>query len=59
MKVVLNHPEVRWSMHASGILWEYFAKEHDDYIKNIKKLVANGNLEILSERSSKVERKRC
>ncbi|MDR3256976.1 MAG: DUF1926 domain-containing protein [Endomicrobium sp.] len=48
MNVMLNHPKIKWSMHASGMLWEYFAREHLDYIKNIKSLVASGNLELLS-----------
>ncbi len=48
MKVMMKHPKIRWSLHASGMLWEFFLKEHPDYIKNIKTLVANGNLEILS-----------
>jgi alpha-amylase len=30
------------------MIWEYFEKEHPDYIKNVKKLVDIGNLEILS-----------
>lgn len=48
MQVMLKHPKIKWSLHASGMIWEYFAKEHPDYIKNVKKLVASGNLEILS-----------
>ncbi|MDR1474091.1 MAG: DUF1926 domain-containing protein [Endomicrobium sp.] len=46
--IMLNHPKIKWNMHASGMLWEYFEKEHPDYIKNVKKLVAIGTLEILS-----------
>lgn len=48
MEVMLRHPKIKWSMHASGMLWEFFSKEHPDYIKNVKKLVENGTLEILS-----------
>ena len=48
MQVMLKHPKIKWSMHASGMLWEYISKEHPDYIKNVKKLVSSGNLEILS-----------
>ncbi|MDR1087057.1 MAG: hypothetical protein LBL16_02290 [Endomicrobium sp.] len=47
MDIMLNHPKIKWNMHASGMLWEYFEKEHPDYIKNVKKLVDIGNLEIL------------
>jgi len=48
MQEMLNHPKIKWSLHASGMLWEYISKEHPDYIKSVKKLVASGNLEILS-----------
>ncbi|MCL2390625.1 MAG: DUF1926 domain-containing protein, partial [Endomicrobia bacterium] len=48
MQVMLKHPKIRWNLHASGMLWEYISDEHPDYIKNVKKLVANGTLEILS-----------
>ncbi|MDR1942436.1 MAG: DUF1926 domain-containing protein [Endomicrobium sp.] len=48
MNVMISHPKIKWSMHASGMLWEYFSKEHPDYISSVKKLVADGNLEILS-----------
>ncbi|AKL97470.1 alpha-amylase/4-alpha-glucanotransferase domain-containing protein [Endomicrobium proavitum] len=48
MDVMLNHPKIKWCMHASGMIWEFCQKEHPEYIKNVKKLVASGNLEILS-----------
>ncbi|MDR1696437.1 MAG: DUF1926 domain-containing protein [Endomicrobium sp.] len=48
MQVMLKHPKLRWNLHASGMLWEYISGEHPDYIKKVKKLVASGNLEILS-----------
>jgi len=48
METMLKHPKIKWSMHASGMIWEYVAKEHPEYIENIKRLVASGNLEILS-----------
>ncbi|MCL2485641.1 MAG: DUF1926 domain-containing protein [Endomicrobia bacterium] len=48
MQVMLKHPKIKWSLHASGMLWEYISGEHPDYIKNVKRLVANGTLEILS-----------
>ncbi|MDR2818904.1 MAG: DUF1926 domain-containing protein [Endomicrobium sp.] len=48
MDIMLNHSKIKWNMHASGMIWEYFEKEHPDYIKNVKKLVHIGNLEILS-----------
>lgn len=48
MQVMLRHPKIKWGLHASGMVWEYISKEHPDYIKDVKKLVSCGNLEILS-----------
>ncbi|MGE4385334.1 MAG: alpha-amylase/4-alpha-glucanotransferase domain-containing protein [Endomicrobiaceae bacterium] len=46
--VMLKHKTIKWNMHCSGMLWEFFLEKHPSYIKNIKKLILNGNLEILS-----------
>jgi alpha-amylase len=46
--VMLKHKTIKWNMHCSGMLWEFFIKQHPSYIKKIKKLIAGGNLEILS-----------
>lgn len=48
MQVMEKHPKIKWNLHASGMIWEFISKEHPEYIKTVKKLVADGNLEILS-----------
>lgn len=48
MQVMLKHPKIKWSLHASGMIWEFLEKEHPEYIKNVKNFVSSGNLEILS-----------
>ncbi|MFA6913822.1 MAG: alpha-amylase/4-alpha-glucanotransferase domain-containing protein [Endomicrobiia bacterium] len=48
MDIMLKHKTIKWNMHCSGMLWEFFMKEHPLHIKNIKKLILKGNLEILS-----------
>ncbi|MCL2388832.1 MAG: DUF1926 domain-containing protein [Elusimicrobia bacterium] len=48
MDVMLKHPNLKWSMHASGMLWEFLIDNHPDYIKNVKKMVASGRLELLT-----------
>jgi len=48
MDVMLKHPKIKWCMHASGMIWEFCEKEHPEYIKSVKKLVASGTLELLS-----------
>jgi len=48
MDVMLKHKKIKWNMHCSGILWDFFIKEHPSYLKNVRKLISIGNLEILS-----------
>jgi alpha-amylase len=48
MEVMLAHPKLKWSMHATGMLWEFFMKNHPGYIKNVKQMVSSGRLELLT-----------
>ena len=36
MQVMLKHPKIKWSLHASGMIWEFLEKEHPEYIKMLK-----------------------
>jgi len=47
MDVMLKHKSIKWNLHASGILWDFLLSKKS-YVSNIKKLIAKGNLEILS-----------
>ena len=46
--IMLKHKNIKWNMHCSGMLWDFFAEEHPEYIKIVKSLVKCGNLEIIS-----------
>ncbi len=46
--IMLKHKNIKWNMHCSGMLWDFFVKEHPEYITIVKKLIKNGNLEIIS-----------
>ncbi|MDR0823396.1 MAG: DUF1926 domain-containing protein [Endomicrobium sp.] len=48
LDIMSKHPKIKWCMHSSGMLWEYFTKERPKYIKQIKHLINIGSLEILS-----------
>jgi alpha-amylase/alpha-mannosidase (GH57 family) len=47
LDVILKHKNIKWNLHASGILWDFLLSKKS-YVSNIKKLVAKGSLEILS-----------
>ena len=48
MDVMLKHKKIKWNMHCSGMLWDFFINEHPEYIKSVKNLIKDGNLEIIS-----------
>lgn len=48
LDIMLKHKNVKWNLHSSGMLWEFMQQEHPSYIKSIKKLISDGNLEIIS-----------
>lgn len=46
--IMLKHKNIKWNMHCSGMLWDFFIKECPEYITMVKKLIKCGNLEIIS-----------
>lgn len=42
------YPQVKFSLHCSGILWDYFIEKHPDFIDKIKEMVERGQIEIVS-----------
>jgi alpha-amylase len=48
IQIMSKHPNIKWCMHSSGMLWEYFTKERPEYIKLVKQMINSGSLEILS-----------
>ncbi|MGA2090003.1 MAG: alpha-amylase/4-alpha-glucanotransferase domain-containing protein [Endomicrobiales bacterium] len=43
-----RHPSLKWSLHASGILWDFFRQEHPDYVDKVTAMAAAGRLELIS-----------
>jgi len=48
LKLVSSHKNFRMSLHQSGILWDWQKQNHPEYLKLVKKMVDNGQLEILT-----------
>ncbi len=48
LKVMEKHPSIRWSLHCTGILWDWLEKRHPDYLKGVGAMAAKGQVEILS-----------
>lgn len=48
IKVMDRHPRIKFTVHYSGILYDWFLKNHPEFIELIARLVQRGQVEILS-----------
>jgi hypothetical protein len=48
VKMLERHPQIKITLHYTGILYHFFEKHHPDFIDMLKRLVAEGRAEILS-----------
>jgi alpha-amylase len=48
MEVMQRHPAVKWSLHATGILWEYLAEHHSEYLDAVRAMVKTGQVELMT-----------
>jgi len=46
--ILNNHPNIKFTLHCSGILWDFFIKKYPEYISIIKKMVNRKQVEILT-----------
>ncbi|MCS7230608.1 MAG: DUF1926 domain-containing protein [Elusimicrobiota bacterium] len=46
--MLFNYPDIKFSLHCSGILWDYFVKKHPEYIEKVKEMVIRGQVELFS-----------
>ena len=44
---LLQHPEIKVTLHYTGILYEWFLKERPEFMDLLRKLVARGQVEIM------------
>ena len=48
IQAMKKHPSIKWSLHLSGILWDYFENAHPEYIDEVKQMVKKGQLELVT-----------
>jgi alpha-amylase len=48
LEVVLKHPRVKWALHVSGPLWEWFESEEPGYLDILRGELEAGRLELLT-----------
>lgn len=48
IETIYKFPNIKFSLHCSGILWDYFTEKHSEYIEIIKEMVKNKQVEIIS-----------
>lgn len=47
-QLLLKHPKIKWSLHCTGILWEWIEIHHKEYFDLIKEMVERKQVELLS-----------
>lgn len=48
LEVMERHPKIKWSLHCSGILWDFFEAKHPQYLESVRKMQERGQVELLS-----------
>ena len=48
LEVMKSHPRIKWSLHATGVLWDYIMDKHPEYVDGVKKMAAEGQVELLT-----------
>src|SRR3989339_338617 len=48
METMEKRPNFKWSLHLSGILWDFMVDKHPEYIAKVSEMVRAGRLELLS-----------
>jgi hypothetical protein len=48
IEVLKEYPFVKVSMHYSGILWDFFKKDHPEFLRTLRELVKKGQIEMLT-----------
>ncbi len=48
LEILNEYPDIKFALHCSGILWDYFLDKHKEYIDMVKKMVERGQIELVS-----------
>ncbi|MBK7142388.1 MAG: DUF1926 domain-containing protein [bacterium] len=48
LELLAQYPKVSLSLHQSGILWDWQEKHHPEYLEQVKRLVADGRIELMT-----------
>lgn len=48
IEVMDSHPRVKFAVHYSGVLYDWFLEKHPEFIDYVKKLVKRGQAEIIT-----------
>jgi len=48
VRLLTEFPDIKVSLHNTGILWDWIEKNQPEYFKYVNKLIADGQLELLS-----------
>lgn len=47
LEVMSRHPKIKWSLHCTGILWDFLCERHPEYVKSVQAMAEAGQLEVM------------
>ncbi len=48
IEVMQMHPSIKWSLHCTGVLWDYLKEKHPEYLEIVRKMVERKQVELLT-----------
>lgn len=48
LEILKDYPFMKFTLHYSGILWDFFKENHPEFLKILKELIKKGQIEIMS-----------
>ena len=48
LQAMNRHPKCKWSLHCSGVLWDFIVEKHPEYCDIVTEMAARGQVELLT-----------
>ena len=48
IEVLKKYPFIKVTLHYSGILWDFFRKDHPEFLRTLRELVQRGQIEMMT-----------
>ncbi|MFN3966382.1 MAG: alpha-amylase/4-alpha-glucanotransferase domain-containing protein [Endomicrobiia bacterium] len=48
IEIIDRYPSIKWTLHCTGVLWDYLKEHHLEYIKLVRSMIERNQLELLT-----------